>query len=226
MQFRIKYLPRAAALFAAFFLNQTIFADLPSCNPDAKMPHGFYLGPSVGYGSTNWSFLTTEPNSPAAAASPISADDSGLVYGVIMGYQLSNYFAIEGDYMHYPLSHITFEAYSDYWPDSDSNVTISSNSQQIGLYLKLFVPFQFLGNTRVFSGIGIEDTMRFDSLAAQNNRIGGIFTGGLIHFFTNKIAAETAFDYSTGAGKASAYPAYYYTPFLYQAHFVLMYYFS
>ena len=188
---------------------------------------GFYLGPSIGYGSTDWSFLTTDKNSAAAVSSPISASDEGMVYGLIAGYQINNYFAVEGSYMHYPQSKITFAAFSAYWPLAETTTTIKSQTQQFALYLKLLVPLHihFLGDTSIYSGVGAEETYRSDKLAKQGNKLGAIFTGGIIHFFTRHIAVEGGFDYSTGAGRSEVLPAHHYIPFLYQGHVALLYYF-
>ena len=187
---------------------------------------GFYIGPSVGYGSTNWKFLTTKDLTTAATSSPIGAKDTGAVYGAIGGYQINPYFAVEASYMHYPASQITFAGYNMYWDGRPNPTTIESRTQQAAFYLKLMVPFNFWGDTNVYSGIGLEETFRSDVLDRQHNKLGGMFVGGIIHFFNPHIASEVGFDFSTGSAEAETGVAYHYIPFLYQGHLTLLYYFS
>lgn len=212
--------------FIALSLSITFahFAVAKSTSTQAsKDRHGFYLGPSVGYGSTDWSFLTTDKDSAAAVSSPIAAKDKGAVFGGIIGYQFNNYFALEASYMHFSTSKITFAPYSAYWPLLPTKKTIESRTQQYAMYMKLMLPLHVLGETSLFSGVGLEVTHRSDELVKRQNNLGGIFNVGLLHYFTKHIGAEVAFSYSTGAGRSETEPAFHYIPFLYQGHLAIFY---
>lgn len=203
-------------------LSSVVFAK--SSGTNSQGPHGFYIGPSIGYGSTDWSFLTAKETSAAASSSPIAAKDKGLVYGAMLGYQFNRFFALEASFMQFPKSSITFRNFSFYWPDRENKTTISSNTQAYALYGKFIIP-TWVKKFNVFAGAGVKYTRRRDELAKPGNRWGGIFVVGAMYHFTKHIAAELAIDYYTGYGKSEILPAYDYVPFLYQGHFAVLYYF-
>ena len=112
---------------------------------------GFYIGPSVGYASTDWGFLVTPELTSsgdwnlAAASAPIGASDNGMNFSALGGYRFSKYIAVEGSFTHLANSQITLDSanYILHPPAHDIDVpgdtfTFSTETKTIALQLKLF----------------------------------------------------------------------------------------
>lgn len=191
----------------------------------ASVPNPIYIGISGGYGSTTWSQLTVNSSSPAAASSPIAANDDGFVWGFLLGYQFSKNFALEANYMNFPKSTITFAPFSFYFPTNPNSVTINSYTHAFSLFAKFIVPIHFVNHLSVFANAGAEYTHR-DDILADKGRLGAIFGFGFIYALSQHISAQLAAQFYTGYGKAEILPANDYIPFLYQIQLALAYHFS
>lgn len=185
----------------------------------------FYLGPTLGIGSTNWNMLTTTESSPAAVSSPIAAKDKAMTWGMLAGYQLDESFALEASYQDFGTSRLTFAWGSIYFPDSTSNVTISSRSDEAALYGKFITPIKPLPHTHAFAEGGLAVSGRYDTLA-HTHRVDGIFGLGFSYQFNKCLSLQAAFQLTTGYGRATIRPAQEYVPFLYQGQLALLYHFS
>lgn len=186
----------------------------------------FYIGTSLGYGSTDWDMLVTQKDSPASLSSPIGADDDGFVWGFLMGYYLCSNFALETDYMHFAKATITFENPNVYWPDQfTGTTTITSNTSAVNLMGKFIIPSYLLTQLNLFANAGLALIIRNDVLAKKTHP-GGIFGVGAIYTFAHHIMSQIAFQFYTGYGRSEVKPAVDYIPFLWQIHFVLAYRFN
>ena len=200
----------------------------------ADYPQGFYIGPSMGYASTDWGFLVTPnflPNGDwnmAAASAPVAAKDSGADFSVLAGYRFSKYFAIEGSYSYFHNTHVTLDS-ANYILDkhhvttTGGTYTFNSKTQAIALQLKLSLPITFWGlkNLSVFSSLGPEVTFRKD-MFADTSRIGGVFGAGLDYDFNSRISSQLYFNYYTGYGESNVYPVEGYMPFIYQINTAIL----
>lgn len=180
----------------------------------------FYLGPSLGYGSTTWGMLVTT-DEMASYSAPIAAKDDGGVIGGVMGYQFTPSFGLEADYMHFSDSMVTFGAYSIYCdgmcPD---DFTIRSKTSALSIFGKFTIPFAKY--FAAFANAGVAVIFRKDEFANKAHA-GGVFGVGLEYFFSKYVMTQLAFQFYTGYGKSESEPALDFIPFLWQIHAIIAY---
>ncbi len=192
--------------------------------------HPFYFGGSVGYGSTDWSEITTSPSTAtqvnlAAETAPIGAKDDGFAWGGFIGYQFSKHFTLEGVYTRYHSTVVSFQ--TDITPNLYGIEQFRTNTHSYSLLGKIMVPFGFT-NVYVYADAGVTYVHRNDVQVTPdpNNppvafdkrskgHFGPSFGFGLAYNLTEHLFAEGAFQYTTGYGKADVKPAEDYIPFVY-----------
>ncbi|MFN7096266.1 MAG: outer membrane beta-barrel protein [Gammaproteobacteria bacterium] len=178
-----------------------------------------YAGVLVGYGNTNWDQMVSQDAS-TATSTPTSAGGSGVAEGITLGYSISRYFSLEGDFTHFPKATLTFAPYSVYRPLTET----TSQTNAYALFGKFMLP---LGNSKFspFSEIGPGYIQRDDDLA-QKGHFSGSFGVGLDYYITPHWMAELGLQYYTGYGDSTLKPAYDYIPFLYTVNLRIAYRFS
>lgn len=181
--------------------------------------HPAYVGIMLGYGNTNWDQMISQDLS-SSKSTPISAGGSGVAEGLMAGYSLSRYFALEGDFTHYPEANLVFAANSVYQPLTQTD----SKTNSYALFGKFMLP---LGNSGFspFSEIGPGYVQRNDDLA-QKGHFGGAFGVGVDYNINSRWMTELGLQYYTGYGDSTLKPAYDYMPFLYTINLRIAYRFS
>lgn len=179
-------------------------------------PFPFYIGASIGYGSTDWNMLVANPDSSASYVSPTSATDEGLTYGGMIGYQFSPMFAMEFGYTHFANTKLGFDPYAVYW-NLPEPTTVVSHTNAFDLVGKFIVPVKGTDHFDAFASAGMGVVRRSDILTTTN-RIGASFGVGMIFMINRHFSTEAGFQYWTGFGRADDGPAYKYVPFLYKGY--------
>jgi opacity protein-like surface antigen len=192
--------------------------------------HPFYFGGSAGYGSTDWSEITTTPSTLAqvnlaAETAPIGAKDDGFAWGGFIGYQFSKHFTVEGVYTRYHSTVVSFQ--TDITPNLYGIEQFRTNTHSYSLLGKIMVPFGFT-NVYVYADAGVTYVHRDDKKVTgdPNNppvdfdkrhkgHWGPSFGFGLAYNITEHLFTEGSFQYTTGYGKADIKPAEDYIPFVY-----------
>ncbi|MFK3617558.1 outer membrane beta-barrel protein [Coxiella burnetii] len=190
--------------------------------PSICRTHPFYIGLSLGYGSTDWSQLVakgTPMEIPLLAVStPISAGDRGFLYGFVAGYELQPHFAIELNYTRFPNTTVVFD------PDFYTIKPIVSMRSFTYAYNLVGKFMAQLGESgfRGFANAGASFTHRND-LLVKGAHICPTFGVGINYVFIKRIMLEMGFQYYAGYGKAVINPGVNYVPFLYALTLKLAY---
>lgn len=204
----------------------------------AYADHPFYIGASLGYGSTDWSELVNQDPNPDNAplvldASPDSAKDSGRDYGFFIGYTFTPNYALELSYRRFQTSYVHFNIlYSLYeYGDGTPIQDFYSSTYNYSLLNKFI--WNVTNSFSLFSDLGPGYTHRSDILANASNGISygpssiaqivATFGAGANYEITPHFMATVEGDYSTGWGKSELYPVDDYVPFLYSVDFKLAY---
>ncbi len=185
---------------------------------DNPYKYPIYLGLLFGYGNTNWSELVSQDDL-SDASTPTSAKGSGVALGLVGGYEINKYFAVETNVIRFPSSKVKFIRGSIY-PISSMN----SKTYAISVAGKFMVPVGHTG-VRAYAEAGPAYIHRADTLA-DIGRFTPMFGVGANYDFTQHIMGEFNFQYYAGYGKSVDNPAYYYIPFLYTLNFRLAYRFN
>lgn len=187
-------------------------------NPFPKIwrAHPFYLGALLGYGSTDWGQLVGHCDDPdlcfVSVSAPLTAGDSGAVWGFYTGYEIQPHFAIEALYARFPNTTVTFDEFSIY--ASDFNITrLRSFTYAYSISGKWMVQMGTTG-LRGFATAGATLTHRHDALTNVYH-VNPTFGIGANYVFDARLLLEFAFQYYAGYGKATLRPAIDYIPFLY-----------
>jgi len=193
----------------------------------ANVRYPLYIGITGGYGTTTWGMLATvnDPANPATFSVPIGAKEGGFAWGAMLGLMLSQYFALEFQYNHFPTAHITLLANSIYFLFDPNNKVINSSTHAYSLFGKFIIPIALVKNLSGYAGAGVEYIQRDDILAHKGN-IGALFGVGLMYLMMQHLTAQVGFQLFTGYGKSSDEPVLFYIPFLYQLQFALAYHFT
>lgn len=181
--------------------------------------HPAYAGILLGYGNTNWNQMVSQDAS-TATSTPTSAGGSGLADGIMLGYSLSQYFALEADFTHFPDADLVFSPYSVYRPLTE----LTSKTNAYALFGKFMLPLD-QGKFSAFSEIGPGYVQRNDDLA-QKGHFSGSFGVGLDYNINSHWMTELGLQYYTGYGDSTLKPAYDYIPFLYTVNLRIAYRFS
>lgn len=187
------------------------------------LPHGFYFGIAGGYGSTTWRGLlpaNDDETEVMSLSTPKSVTEGGFAGGVLIGYELNPYFALEASYTRYPDATVTFDEMS--LVTFQYEITdLNTKTSVLALMAKIMM---FIPNTsfRAFSSFGIANLYRSDKLT-DTSKLTPTFGLGLNYPVTKKIMAELAASYTAGYGKSQLNPCEGYVPFLYGALLHLVY---
>lgn len=185
-----------------------------------------YAGAIGGFGSTTWEGLVPSQknqNSAINMSTPIRVSEGGGVWGLMAGYEISPYFALEANYTHYPTASIGFDSMSLFTFDHDGLEQFDTETESYGLSAKvmLIIPNS---NFRVFSSAGIANLHRKD-LILDDWRLTPTFGLGVNYRLSEHLMAELNGNYTAGFGESQLNPTDSYFPFLYSASFRLAYFF-
>lgn len=217
---RLHYFKKLS-LIAIFTLSSIALNS--SANTFPYTDEHFYIGPSIGYGDTNWNMLTTT-DFMLTVSLPSDAKDQGVAGGAIAGYQFNPYFAIQSSFLELPKTVISFLNDTAYTPIIGSDPTsINSYTHVFTLTAKFMLPIFInqIPGLRIYSNAGLAYVHRNDVLATKG-RIGGAFGVGVLYNINNRIATQFSFDYDTGYGKSTLLPAQFYIPFVYDAQCAIL----
>lgn len=197
-----------------------------SCEAASSPPfqHPYYVGGAIGYGSTTWSGLVPSNENANIAinlSAPIGVKEGGEVWGIVGGYEVSPFFALEVNYSHYPSASIEFNKYSLFSFKHPGIYTFSTDTDVIGVMGKimLLVPDSKL---RIYSSIGASNVYRNDMLVSRH-RVTPSFGAGLNYHFNERWMGELGGTYTAGYGEALLNPVDTYWPFLYSGGIKLLY---
>ncbi len=208
----------------------------PTCKPHSEalqplVDHRFSIGAVLGYGTTNWSMLSAYCQgdqtclSTMSASTPVGAEDDGFAWGVKIGYQIVENFAVEAVYRRFHDSAIQFGEWSfyDVLPP-DIPTTVSSSVYAYSLMGKFFAPM-FGSQFYAYAEAGPTVTHRKD-LLTHGAHVNLSFGIGLGTVFWERLQAEIELFYSTGFDHSTLTPAKSYMPFLLSLGFQVAYRFS
>lgn len=183
--------------------------------PDA-FRYPFYVGGFGGYGSTTWQGLVPRVDNQNIALSlstPIKVNEGGAVWGGFGGYEVSENFAIEANYQHYPTASVIFDEDSLFAFEQDGETLLSTETQTASVSGKIMLT---LPKTcmRLFSSAGIAWVKRNDYLS-QSSNIAPTFGFGVNVTINQRVMGEIAASYTAGYGESELNPVEDYVPFLY-----------
>jgi OmpA-like transmembrane domain len=183
------------------------------------MQHPFYFGVMTGYGNTDWSRLVAQ-DSETSNATPTAASGSGAIVGALVGYQLTQYIAIEAQYVHYPTSSVTLLLNPVIYPGI-TNSQFNSTTNYYAIMPKIAAPFDH-DQFEVFGTLGAALVTRSDELT-NNHDYRPTFGFGVSNIQYAHWNFTVAFNYTPGTGVASQNAAAQYIPYLYAGEFIITY---
>lgn len=188
--------------------------------------HPFYIGGIVGAGSTTWYGLVptiSNKNEAMSVATPLEVNEGGGVFGALLGYEFSPFFAIEANYLKYPSAYIIFDKFSIFALDHDGGNNFKSNTETIGVLGKIMVAVPKT-HIRFYSGAGVGGLHRKDILN-DGWLATPMFNVGFIAPVLDRVTADIAANYTAGYGESQLKPTETYFPFLYSVTLRLAYHF-
>lgn len=191
---------------------------------DIKRANLPYLGVIGGYGSTTWDGLvpsTRYQNAAMSMSTPIEVNEGGGVWGLLVGYEFSPYFAIEGYYMKYPDAKVSFDAFSLFAFNNEGATQFTTSTESLNVMGKvmLIIPKTQI---RLYSGAGIANLHREDMIV-DDWRVSPTFGVGLAYPINQHFMGFLSSDYTAGFGESQLNPADTYYPFLYSVTVRLAY---
>ena len=211
-----------------FVLSQTLLlitASQAQILKDNSFKHPFYIGGIGGFGSTTWKGLVStieEEQEAVSVSTPIDVKEGGAVWGIYSGYEISRYFAIEANYMHYPNAIVYFDPELSLFAFFHNHqAQFSTQAESVSLMAKIML---VIPNTtiRAFSSLGAANVHRKD-LLNDNWLISPTFSAGFNYSLTEHVMAELSGNYTAGFGESSLNPTNTYFPFLYSIALRLAY---
>lgn len=205
---------KVSCFFSVLLLLPTISSHAQSTY-SYKYP--FYVGFSGGPGSTTWDGLVprrADQNININLSTPIHTQEGGWVWGALAGYEISPFFAVEANYMHYPSANVMFDPeFSMFSVVHNGMISFSTHTESVSLLAKimLVVPHS---NIRVYSSGGMANVHRKDMII-NDWHLGASFGMGMNYHFTEHLMGEFGGNYTTGYGESRITPADTYFPFLY-----------
>lgn len=175
-----------------------------------------YVGALGGYGSTTWQGLVPaleKQNMAMIISTPVSVQEGGGVWGLVGGYELTPYFSLEANYIHYPEAQVRFDPDSLFAFEQDGQVELITNTNVVSLSgrIMLVIPHTL---TRAYSSIGIARVQREDTIN-HDWRFAPTFGLGVTFNLTDHVMGEIGSSYTAGYGESELNPAEDYVPFLY-----------
>ena len=217
---------KIAWLAGLFLLLPIASVAAPALKPLVDRP--FSAGVLLGYGTTNWRMLDAYCQGDAAClmllpySTPVNSDDSGFAYGLQLGYQIEENFALELTYRRFANTRIYFAQYNSYKNlPHDKATSITSSVFAYSLMGKFYAPMGSSAYYAYASG-GPSITHRYDALS-RFSHVNFAFGMGLGRVLWERLRAEVDFFYSTGYDHATMTPAESYVPFLFSANLRLAY---
>lgn len=210
----------------SLFITYSALSDIENLYDQFLRAYPVYLGIDGGWGTTDWHHFIAKANTADELSSlslslPISANDSGIVYGAYLGIEISPFFAMELNYMRFPETTVIFENQSLYFMDIPGQVNMPSSTYAYNLVGKFMVPIGH-SHLRGFANAGAGLIHRRDVLV-DTAHVGPTFGIGLNEIFLSRLMLELAFQYYAGFGKATFEPAFNFIPFLNTVHLKLSY---
>lgn len=198
------------------------------CNADLSanvIKNHLYVGVLGGSGSGTWSELIMKggPQEVSTVSTPIDAHEGGGVWGFLAGYQFSEHYAVQLQYMKFKKARVILAPYSDYDIDNPYQLTFYTNSEVYSAITKFMLPFPKGIPMSIYSDFGIALNKRSDRFARTKSRWTPTFGLGLIYYLGQHWMFDGSFDYITGYGKSEVDPIYDYIPFLYAGSLKISY---
>lgn len=222
-----RYLRAVMLLFGIIGLPLCFFwnSAYPESVPPLSIYHyKAYAGIMGGYGSTIWDGLVpTSDNQNVAMniSTPIAVEEGGGVWGLLLGYELTPYFAIEANYVHYPKARIFFDENSLFAFDHEGETELNTRTETVSILAKFMLVLPS-SNIRAYSSAGVARVQRTDTIA-EDYRISPTFGVGINTNITERVMAEIGVNYTAGYGESEINPANDYVPFLYSVFTKLAY---
>ena len=197
--------------------------DAVDASTPVNMQYRFYVGLMSGYGNTDWGQLVAK-DSQAGEATPIAASGSGAIVGGLMGYQLTQYISIEGQYIHYPNSRISL--YIDptipiHLYPVGTTTPFNSATNYYAIIPKVSAPFDH-DHFEAFGTLGAALVTRSDELANIHD-YRPTFGFGLTDKQYTHWNFTIAFNYTPGTGVAAERATEQYIPYLYAGELIVTY---
>ncbi|MDF1757745.1 MAG: hypothetical protein P1U74_05565 [Legionellaceae bacterium] len=212
-------------LFVLYFSCSVVFAYATAepasnskvkSNPEDIFKYKWYVGGVGGLGYTTWGGLVPSEENQSNAMSvstPIQVREGGGVWGLVAGYEVTPYFAIEANYMAFPKAEVNFDEDSLFAFEQDGITQLRTNTQTGSVMAKvmLLIPKTSM---RIYSGAGVASVWRADEV---NNayRISPTFSFGATLNINERVMAEFGTNYTAGYGESEINPAKDYIPFVY-----------
>ncbi len=207
-------------LFSLIF----IFPIFCQAKISSQFKNPFYVGALGGFGSTTWQGLVpsqVNQNLAIGMSTPVNAQEGGHVWGFLAGYEISPFFAIEANYIHYPDATITFEPFSLFSFNYNGLTRFTTNTEVLSLMGKVML---IIPNTkmRLYSSAGAANLHREDMIV-DDWRLSPAFGVGLNYHIAENLMGELGAHYTAGYGESQLNPADTYFPFLYSVTLRLAY---
>ena len=202
--------------------SSVVFCDTVS--PEAAIIHPAYVGVLGGYGSTTWQGLVPSDenkNDAMLMSTPTEVHEGGALWGVVAGYELSPYFALEANYMRYPDAHIYFDKDSLFAFENDDLLELNTTTQTVAFFAKIMMIIPKT-NLRLYSSAGVARIQRSDVISSDW-RTSPTFGVGINDNLNSHLLAEIGSTYTAGYGEAELNPAKDFIPFLYSVYAKLAY---
>lgn len=177
--------------------------------------HQAYIGGLAGYGSTTWKGLVPSrenQNIAMSMSTPISAQEGGSTWGVLLGYEFTPYFALEANYVDYPDAAVLFDEFSLFAFDNDGLLSFRTHTEAFSLMAKIML---IIPDTafRIYSSAGAANMHRND-LVMDDWRLTPSFGAGINYHMSEHLMAEVGGTYVAGFGESQLSPADSYYPFV------------
>ncbi len=192
------------------------------------MKYPLYVGFMTGYGNTDWSELVQQGSLAATCIpgvtpdnlcnnTPSSASGSGAIIGASLGFQFNPYLAIEGQYIRYPDSSVSFGV-----PNPYGDIThMTTKTNYFALMAKVEAPF-YHDDFEVFGTLGVADVKSSSPLDDSSNTR-PTFGFGVSDIQLERWVFSLAFNYTPGTGTASTTTAAQYIPYIYSGQLSVAY---
>ncbi|MEM1244154.1 MAG: outer membrane beta-barrel protein, partial [Pseudomonadota bacterium] len=173
-------------------------------------------------GDTDWNQVGNDTDETVAINSLDTAKDSGLAWGVIVGYQFSKLFAVEGNFTRFARTTVNLDPLTIYQfpPYNLKELSFKSSTETYLLLFKVMVPFAFNNNLNFMVNVGFGSILRSDPLR-KTSRLAPSFGAGFNYDMTKRVFSEVGFQYTPGFGRATETPLIDYIPFVYSIHYKL-----
>lgn len=174
-----------------------------------------YVGVTVGYGATTWGFLISpDPNAAMTLATPIEADENGLLWGMFVGYEIMPTFALELSYDHYPSARVIFDPDSLFSFEHNDQTSFVTDTETISLMGKLMLMIPHNPKIRAYSSLGASYVYR-DDIMMDKWTLRPKFGLGINYMVKEHWMLEWGFDYTAGDAISELNPSNSFIPFLY-----------